>query len=275
MGVPGVEEARDKVPQVLDGTDTGAAQALAAQDREPDLHLIEPRAMGRQPLEGDRGALGGAPVQHGLLLLRAGVVHHQRPATVRVAGAQRAQAVTKLQIGLARIALGVVLHNVFILGSFAWGSFLPLTGFLLGYALFSWLLLARFYRSSARVDLGVSFLILDVVVWTVAIYYAGAEQSALFFILLMRAADQAHTSFRRALAFAHLPVLTYALMLLYISLVDHRAVAWPAALVQLTFLYGGSLYIALTTRTAERRRRQTRLSSNIGTKTLIAFGETI
>jgi hypothetical protein len=127
--------------------------------------------------------------------------------------------------GMGLVALGVLLHNVFILGSFAWVSFLHLTSLLLGYSLLSWVLLARFYRSSARVDLGVSFLVLDVAVWTIAIYCAGAEQSSLFFILLMRAADQAHTSFRRALAFAHLPVLTYALMLLYINMVDHRAVA--------------------------------------------------
>jgi PAS domain S-box-containing protein len=160
-------------------------------------------------------------------------------------------------LGMGLVALGVVLHNVFLLGSFAWASFLPLTGLLLGYAFLSWPLLALFYRSGARVDLGVVFLTADVFLWTAAIYCAGAEQGYLFFILLMRAADQAHTSFRRALAFAHLPVLTYALMLLYVSLADQRAVAWPAALVQLTFIYGGSLYIALTARTAERRRRQT------------------
>src|SRR5262245_38717438 len=116
MGVPGVEEAMDEVPQVLGGTDTGAAQALATQDREPDLHLIEPRAMGRQPMEGDRGALGGAPVQHDLFLMIARVVHNQRPATGRVEGAQSVQEMTKLQMGMTLIALGEDLSGATIKG---------------------------------------------------------------------------------------------------------------------------------------------------------------
>ena len=106
VGIPRLNEAMDEVAQVLGGADTGAAQALATQDREPDLDLVEPRAMGRQPVESDLGALGRAPVQHGLFLMKAGVVHNQMPATVGVAGAQGAQEVTKLQIGMALIALG-------------------------------------------------------------------------------------------------------------------------------------------------------------------------
>ena len=69
VSVPRLNEARDEDAQVLGGPDTGAAQALAAQEREPDLHLIEPRAMGGQPVEGDLGALGGAPVRDGLFLM--------------------------------------------------------------------------------------------------------------------------------------------------------------------------------------------------------------
>src|SRR5215510_13333085 len=105
MGVPGLNEAMDEVPQVLSRADTGAAQALATQDREPDLHLIEPRAMSGQPVEGDCGPLSRTPVQHRLFLMIAGVVHNQMPATVRGAGAQRTQEVTKLPIGMTLIAL--------------------------------------------------------------------------------------------------------------------------------------------------------------------------
>ena len=106
MGVPRFDEALNEVPQILRGADTGPAQALATQDREPNLHLIEPRAMSGQPVQGDLGALGGTPVQHRLFLMIAGVVDNQRPATVGVTGAERAQEVAKLQIGMALIALG-------------------------------------------------------------------------------------------------------------------------------------------------------------------------
>jgi len=106
VGIPRLNEAMNEVAQVLSGADTGATQTLATQDREPDLDLVEPRAMGGQPVESDLGALGGAPVQHGLLLMKAGVVYNQMPATVGVAGAQGAQEVAKLQIGMALIALG-------------------------------------------------------------------------------------------------------------------------------------------------------------------------
>src|ERR1700704_514927 len=105
VGVPGLNEAMDQIPQVLSGADTGAAQALAAEDREPNLHLIEPRAMRGQPVEDDRGTLGGTPVQHGLLLMIAGVVHNQMPAAVRVASPQGVQEVPEFQIGVALIAL--------------------------------------------------------------------------------------------------------------------------------------------------------------------------
>ena len=87
MGIPRLNEAMNEIAQVLRGTDIGAVQALASQDRAPDLHLLEPRAMGGQPVEGDRGALRRAPVQHGLFLMIPRIVHDQMPLTVGVAGA--------------------------------------------------------------------------------------------------------------------------------------------------------------------------------------------
>src|SRR5512138_1986704 len=106
VGIPGFDEAMNEVPQILSGADTGPAQAFAAQDRKPDLYLIEPRAMGGQPVERDLGTLGGTPVQHGLFLMIAGIIHNQMPATVGVAHTQGVQEVAKLQVGMALIALG-------------------------------------------------------------------------------------------------------------------------------------------------------------------------
>src|SRR5262249_4440006 len=72
---------------------------------EPNLDLMEPRAMGGQPVERDLGTLGSTPVQHGLVLMIARVVHKQLPATVGIAHAQGAQEVTKLPVGMTPITL--------------------------------------------------------------------------------------------------------------------------------------------------------------------------
>src|SRR5690242_16395892 len=104
--IPRLNEAMNEVAQVLSRAHTGTAQAFAAQDREPDLDLIEPRAMGGQPMERDLGTLGSTPVQHFLFLMKAGVVHDQMPAAVGVTAAQGSQEMAKLPIGMALIALG-------------------------------------------------------------------------------------------------------------------------------------------------------------------------
>ena len=114
-------------------------------------------------------------------------------------------------------------------------------------------------RSSTRragVHLGTLFLSLDVVVFVLAIYLTGADQSWLFFLLFIRAADQANTNFRRALGFAHLAVGLYALLLLELTLVEHRQIEWPTEIFKLFLLYGASLYVAMTARTAERLRER-------------------
>src|SRR5262245_1867215 len=175
--------------------------------------------------------------------------------------------------GFALVALGVFLNNRFLLYSFSWPQFLLLTLGLAGYALLSWLLLSLFYTRVKLFDLGVFFLGLDVVLWTVAIYCSGAERSWLFFILMMRTADQAHTTLKRALVFAHLSVLSYGLMLLYSAVMAHQEVAWPAALAKLVFLYGANVYIALTASTAERRRQRTTGAIRVARKVIAQLKE--
>jgi PAS domain S-box-containing protein len=143
------------------------------------------------------------------------------------------------------------------LASFSWQSFLSFTAFLALYSLVSWLVLYTLYLRVTAIDLGVLFLVLDIFVWTAAVYCSGGDQGWLFFILVMRAADQANTDFRRVLYFAHVPVLSYGGMLFYIHDVDGQPIAWAAALTKLLYIYAGNLYISLTARTAERRRDRT------------------
>ena len=124
------------------------------------------------------------------------------------------------------------------------------------YALVSWALLFAFFDKAGRIHLGTLFLSVDVVMFVLAIYLTGADQSWLFFLLFIRAGDQANTNFRRALGFAHLAVGLYALLLLELTLVEHRQIEWPAEIFKLFLLYGASLYVAMTARTAERLRER-------------------
>jgi signal transduction histidine kinase len=128
---------------------------------------------------------------------------------------------------------------------------------LIGYALASWAILFAYFDQAGRTRLGTLFLSLDVAVFVVVIYLTGADQSWLFFLLFIRAGDQANTNFRRALGFAHLSVGLYALLLLELTVVEHRPIAWPAEIFKLFLLYGASLYVAMTARTAEQLRART------------------
>ena len=176
--------------------------------------------------------------------------------------AQRVYRLNVVQIPLLRlfgfglVLLGVFLHNLFLSHSFSWPSFVHLTLIVVTYALLSWLLLYLLCPRIKLFDVGVFFLVVDVFVWTVAVYFAGGEKSWLFFILMMRVADQVNTSFKRALAFAHLPVLSYGLMLLYISVVEQRWISWPAEVTKMLYIYGANLYISLAARPAEQRRNK-------------------
>src|SRR3989475_3725859 len=176
--------------------------------------------------------------------------------------AQRVYRLNVIQIPLLRlfgfglVLLGVFLHNLFLSPSFSWPSFAHLILIVLTYTSLSWLLLYLFYTRVKLFDVGVFFLVVDVFVWTVAVYFAGGEKSWFFFILMMRVADQVNTSFKRALAFAHLPVLSYGLLLLYIYLVEQRWISWPAEVTKMLYIYGANLYISLAARPAEQRRNQ-------------------
>ena len=149
----------------------------------------------------------------------------------------------------------VILRQAFVPGS-NYVHPAVLGSILIGYALLSWVVLFAFFDKLGRVHLGTLFLSLDVVIFVVAIYLTGADQSWLFFLLFIRAGDQANTNFRRALGFAHLAVALYALLLLELTFVEHRHLAWPAEIFKLFLLYGASLYVAMTARTAEQLRER-------------------
>ncbi|MDQ3283218.1 MAG: ATP-binding protein [Acidobacteriota bacterium] len=124
------------------------------------------------------------------------------------------------------------------------------------WAAVSWAALIAAMRLDPPRDLTLTMLAGDVVIWTFAIYASGAEESRLFFILLLRVADQVQTTFRRALAFGVYGTAMYALMLAWVAFIDGRPIALATAIAKLLFVLSGSVYIALSARTAESRRKQ-------------------
>ena len=157
-------------------------------------------------------------------------------------------------MGNALIVVGVALHNRFILGDFDLGPFTAFAIALTLYSLLSWLVLALFWRRVRRVDLGDVFMAADILAWTLAIHASGGERSWLFFLMIMRAADQRLGSVRRVLFFGHLSALAYALMIAYVALVEHHRITPGAEIAKIVILYSANLYLAATARTADSVR---------------------
>jgi signal transduction histidine kinase/CheY-like chemotaxis protein len=159
--------------------------------------------------------------------------------------------------GLLLLALLVTIYGWVMPGSVSWQGAAAFLVVVLAYSLGSWAVLRRWYVPGAKPDLAVVFLTLDLVVINCAVYVTGGPSSWLFVIVLARAADQGHTTFRRTVHFAHVSVLFYALMLAWVDVVEHREMDWRVESIKLASLYLLGLYMTLAARTAERIRRRT------------------
>jgi two-component system, sensor histidine kinase and response regulator len=156
--------------------------------------------------------------------------------------------------GSILLSIGVYINNRFLVTGATMHGWVLVSAVLAIYAALTWALLVVSLRRDPPRDLTLLTLAGDVVVWTFAIYQSGAEASWLFFILLLRVADQTQTTFRRALAFALFATLCFAAMLGWVVVIDQRAIAPVAAFAKLLFILMSGIYIALAARTAEARR---------------------
>lgn len=167
-------------------------------------------------------------------------------------------------LGMGVIGLSVFLHNLIILRVFSWETLCIVSVTMLGYCTLSWGALYYGYGRFQHLNLSLLFLIADVGIILMAVYYSGADQSWLFFLLIGRVADQAHVRFSRALLFAHLTACGYLLLIVYVAYGEHRPVDWPVSGVKTLSLYGMSIYIAFTARAAEKLRNRTRAAIHLG-----------
>jgi PAS domain S-box-containing protein len=159
--------------------------------------------------------------------------------------------------GFVFLAAVVVVFNL-VTGATPLATTLAVAACMVGYSLLSWLVLRTFVLRSRAIDLSTLFLILDLVLYATAVYFTGAENSWLLLLFIMRAADQSGTDFRRVIVFGHLSVLAYVALLLYLSVVDGRALVWPVEIMKVLALYGANVYISMTALTSERIRERTK-----------------
>lgn len=157
-------------------------------------------------------------------------------------------------MGSVIIAIWLYLHMRYISGG-TLTLWLMASGVLFAHSMIAWAVLYRYYRPRARVDLSFFFLTTDLFVWIWLIYLTGAEESWLFFLLSVRAADQTPTTFRRTFYFAHVGALLYVAMLGFLYL-HHDQVNWGAAWSKAAIIYGFNIYLSLAARTTEIIRRR-------------------
>jgi PAS domain S-box-containing protein len=163
-------------------------------------------------------------------------------------------------LGFAGVLAAALLHNALVYpgpAGFAWTPWLRLAALTVVYNAVTWYLLYLFYDDTRpHVDLGTVFLALDMGMFAITIHYTGAEHSWMFFLPLFRVVDQTGTSFRRALAFAHLAPLVYAAVIADAVLRQHRTIPLTPEIAKVVFIYIGSLYIAMIARTGDERHRR-------------------
>ena len=159
-------------------------------------------------------------------------------------------------IGMALNAVGVLLHNYLIYGHVSLHDGLFISSVLVGYAVVAWLTIRLLWRRITLVDIGDLFLIVDVFALAFVVYVSGADRSLLWPVFLARPADQVATTFRRSMFFAHLGPAAFLGLMVYITAIEHREIAWSIEISKGVILYFMAIYIALTARTAEARRNK-------------------
>jgi two-component system, sensor histidine kinase and response regulator len=160
-------------------------------------------------------------------------------------------------IGMVLVCFGVFLHNIYLLRSFSISDWIELVVLLLSYSIISWVVLYLLWDRTTSIDLSTLFLMLDVPLFCVAIYYSGGTESLLFWMLIVRTADQVNTTFRRAMFFAHFPLASYVGLVCYMAFIENRYIVPGAEIAKIIFIWGASIYIALTARTSAKRREKT------------------
>ena len=170
--------------------------------------------------------------------------------------------------GFFLLAFFVLIHNYYISGAFSWQETSEFQVIAFSYAGLSWLVLYLFFGKTGRFDLGLFFLIADFFIFALAVYFSGGQRSLLFFLFLIRVADQTSTNFKRVLVFSHIAVAVYGGLLVYLHYVDHEDIRMAYEIPKLLGLYLACIYISFTARTAERLRNRTTVAMKLARESI-------
>jgi hypothetical protein len=102
-------------------------------------------------------------------------------------------------LGFCLLTICIFFHNLFILKSSAHPNIFEIASIVIGYSIISWLILYSCFGKIKRFDIGFLFLVFDIFMWTLMVYFSGGEKSLLFWLMVIRVADQINTSFKRVL----------------------------------------------------------------------------
>ncbi|MBI3753985.1 MAG: hypothetical protein HY266_08105, partial [Deltaproteobacteria bacterium] len=124
----------------------------------------------------------------------------------------------------------------------------------MGYSFVSWGFLRLLYSKLEHFDLGLFFIVVDIIFFTLGVYFSGGEKSWVFFIVIMHVVDQTHTSFGRLLFLTHCSVLFYSFLLWYMGFAEHRNLVWSVEILKVLIVYAAGMYISISSRGALRNR---------------------
>ena len=156
-------------------------------------------------------------------------------------------------MGMAAITLLVWLHVLLVPGTGGPEDALRFTSTVAVFSLISWGALKWFYKPGGKSGLALAFLGMDVLLFGLAIWCTGGERSWLFFLPVIRVADQTYTTVRRVLGFTVLGVAVYGtLVLLMVAL--GRPMQPGIEITKLAILTVIGLHISSTAVTAQQLR---------------------
>ena len=158
--------------------------------------------------------------------------------------------------GFAILCAYILLYDVLAAPPFSLSRYFLFVGVFAAYCIGSWLILQKGYKKASTFGVPLLFLIFDLFFFQLVIYRTGADKSLLFFLCIVRVADQAYTTFKRILMFAHLTVASYLGLILYLAFVEGRTIDWRMEVLKIAYIYGVNLYLALTSKPAEALRKR-------------------
>jgi len=170
-------------------------------------------------------------------------------------------------LGFGILGVFILLYDVLIEPTFTPAGYVWFMGMIGIYCLISWQILRYGYLRLRHFDFGLVFLLVDLPFFLSVIHRTGANNSLLFFLLVLRVSDQtSYTDLRRVFAFAHITPAAYIAYLLWLKTLPGVTLNWKLEIFKIVSIYGANIYIALTSQPAQNLRRKSIHATRVARK---------